>query len=132
MRYLLDTNICIYALKQDAAVLDHLLSKARSAIAVSIITEAELRVGAARSEAPTRTLRLIESFLRPIAILDFVSGDAVAYASVRAKLERAGRPIGPFDTLIAAQAVARKLVLVSNNQREFERVAGLRVENWTT
>jgi tRNA(fMet)-specific endonuclease VapC len=56
----------------------------------------------------------------------------VAYAGLRAKLERAGQRIGPLDTLIAAQAVARKLVLVSNNQREFGRVHGLRVENWTT
>jgi len=77
-------------------------------------------------------LRLVESFLRPLGILDFVSQDAAAYAEVRARLERAGTPIGPLDTLIAAQAVARKLVLVSNNEREFSRVAGLRIENWTT
>jgi tRNA(fMet)-specific endonuclease VapC len=112
-------------------VLSHLASQSRSDVAISVITEAELRTGVAKSDAPTKTLRLVENFLRPIDILEFTSDDAVASAGVRAKLERAGTPIGPLDTLIAAQAVARKLVLVSNNEREFGRVAGLHVENWT-
>lgn len=73
---------------------------------------------------------MVESFLRPLTIVEFVSADAIAYAGIRAKLERSGTPIGPLDTLIAAQAVGRKLVLVSNNEREFRRVAGLRVDNW--
>jgi tRNA(fMet)-specific endonuclease VapC len=132
MKFLLDTDICIYALKQHEVVLRRLLSRSRSDVAISVITEAELRTGAAKSDAPTKTLRLLENFLRPLEILEFTSGDAVAYAGVRAKLERSGTPIGPLDTLIAAQAVARKLVLVSNNKRELGRVAGLRVENWTT
>lgn len=131
MKFLLDTDICIYALKQHRVVLSHLLSQSRSEVAISVITEAELRTGAAKSEAPTKTLRLIENFLRPIDIMEFTSDDAVAYAGVRAKLERSGTPIGPLDTLIAAQAVTRKLVLVSNNEREFGRVAGLHIENWS-
>lgn len=131
MRFLLDTSICIYALKQNPVVLKHLLSHSRSDIVVSAITEAELRTGAAKSTAAAKTLRLVENFLRPLNIIEFGSGDAVAYAGVRAKLERAGTPIGPLDTLIAAQAVARNLILVSDNEREFGRVAGLRVENWT-
>jgi tRNA(fMet)-specific endonuclease VapC len=131
MKFLLDTDICIYALKQHRVVLSHLLSQSRSDVAISVITEAELRTGAAKSESPTKTLRLVENFLRPLDIVEFASDDAIAYAGVRAKLERSGTPIGPLDTLIAAQAVARKLVLVSNNGREFGRVAGLRVENWT-
>ena len=77
-----------------------------------------------------KTLRLIENFLRPLAIRDFTSDDAVVYARVRAKLERAGTPIGPPDTLIASQAVARKLTLVSNNEREFGRVGEPRIEDW--
>jgi tRNA(fMet)-specific endonuclease VapC len=132
MKFLLDTNICIYALKQHQNVLRHLLSQSRADVAVSVISEAELRTGAAKSAAAAKTLRLVENFLRPLSIVDFVSSDAAAYAGVRAKLERAGTPIGPLDTLIAAQAVARTLVLVSNNEREFRRVGGLRVENWTT
>ena len=67
---------------------------------------------------------------RPLGILDFTSGDAAVYAEVRASLERAGTRIGPLDTLIAAHAVARKLVLVSNNEREFNRVTGLQFQNW--
>ncbi len=131
MKYLLDTDTCIYALKQDAAVLERMLSRSRADVAVSVITEAELRTGAAKSSSPVKTMRLVENFLRPLTIVEFTSSDAGSYASVRAKLERAGKHIGPFDTLIAAQAVGRKLILVSNNQREFGRVSGLRLENWT-
>ena len=131
MKFLLDTDSCIYALKQNPAVLKNLLAQSREDIALSVITEAELRTGAAKSASAAKTLRLLENFLRPLSILEFNSDDAVAYAQVRAKLERAGAPIGPLDTLIAAQALARRLVLVSNNEREFGRVAGLHIQNWT-
>jgi tRNA(fMet)-specific endonuclease VapC len=130
MKFLLDTDTCIYALKQNPTVLKHLLAQSREDIAISVITEAELRTGAAKSTSGAKTLRLVENFLRPLGILEFTSNDATSYAQVRAKLERAGTPIGPLDTLIAAQAVARKLVLISNNESEFSRVAGLRLENW--
>ena len=130
MPFLLDTDTCIYALKQHPRVLEQLLSKNRDEIVVSVITEAELRTGAAKSASPIRTLRLVENFLRPLAIADFTSEDAAVYAHIRARLERAGTPIGPLDTLIASQAVARKLTLVSNNEREFRRVSGLSVQNW--
>jgi tRNA(fMet)-specific endonuclease VapC len=130
VKFLLDTDTCIYALKQNQSVLDQLLSKSRENIAVSVISEGELRTGAAKSSSPIKTLRLIENFLRPLTLVDFTSDDAIAYAQVRAKLERAGTPIGPLDTLIASQAIARKLILVSNNEREFRRVAGLHIENW--
>jgi tRNA(fMet)-specific endonuclease VapC len=130
MAFLLDTDTCIYALKQNKNVLQQLLSTPREDVFMSVITEAELRTGAAKSSSPTKTLHLIENFLRPLTLVDFTSEDAIAYAGVRAKLERAGTPIGPLDTLIASQAIARKLTLVSNNEREFRRVAGLAVENW--
>ncbi len=130
MKFLLDTDTCIHALKHHAAVLNNLLAQSRADIALSVITEAELRTGAAKSASPVKTLRLVENFLRPLSILEFTSDDGAAYAQVRAKLERAGKPIGPLDTLIAAQAVSRRLVLVSNNQREFSRVAGLHIQNW--
>jgi tRNA(fMet)-specific endonuclease VapC len=129
--FLLDTDTCIYALKQNESVLRRLLSTPREEIFVSVITEAELRTGAAKSSAPAKTLRSIENFLRPLNLIDFTSDDAIGYAGVRAKLERAGTPIGPLDTLIAAQSLARRLTLVSNNEREFRRVAGLTVENWS-
>src|SRR5205085_10246971 len=130
MQFLLDTDTCIYALKQNETILKRLLSMAREDVTVSVITEAELRTGAANCSAPVKTRRLIENFLEPLTIIEFTSEDAIAYAPIRARLERAGTPIGPLDTLIAAQALARGLTVVSNNEREFRRVAGLAVENW--
>ena len=132
MRFLLDTDTCIYALRHDEIVLRRMLAQRRADVMVSVITEAELRTGAAKSSAPGKTARLVENFLKPLTVLEYTSEDAAAYARIRAKLERAGKPIGPLDTLIAAQAVGRKLTLVSNNQREFGRVPGLRVENWAS
>jgi tRNA(fMet)-specific endonuclease VapC len=132
MTFLLDTDICIYVLKQNARVIDKLLSKSSDEIVVSVITEAELLTGAAKSSSPIKALRRVENFLRPLAIAEYTSADAVVYSHVRAALERAGTPIGPLDTLIASQAVSRRLTLVSNNEREFRRVAGLKVENWTS
>lgn len=134
MKFLLDTDTCIYAIKQNSAVLQRLLAESPQDVAVSVITEAELRAGAAKSASAARSLDRVENFLRPLAILEFTSTDAASYAQIRARLERAGTPIGPpigaIDTLIAAQAVARKLVVISNNQREFARVRGLQVQNW--
>jgi tRNA(fMet)-specific endonuclease VapC len=130
MTFILDTDTCIYALKQDENVIQQLLSTPREDVLVSVITEAELRTGAAKSTSPVKTLHLVENFLRPLTVLDFTSNDAIAYAGVRAKLERAGTPIGPLDTLIASQAVRRKLTLVTNNEREFRRVTGLAIANW--
>ena len=131
MRFLLDTDTCIYALKQHEGVLHHLLAMPREDIAISVITEAELRTGAAKSASPVKTRHLLENFLRPITIVDYTSEDAVAYSGIRAKLERSGTPIGPLDMLIASQALARNLTLVANNEREFRRVAGLAVLNWS-
>jgi tRNA(fMet)-specific endonuclease VapC len=131
MKFLLDTDICIYALKQNDSVLHRLFATAREDVAVSVITEGELRAGAAKSSAPIKTLHLVENFLRPLTLVDFTSDDAIVCAALRAKLERAGTPIGSLDTLIPSQAVARKLTLVSNNEREFRRVAGLTIENWS-
>ena len=130
MQFLLDSDTCIYALKQNETIIERLLSTPREDVMVSVITEAELRTGAAKSSSPVKTLRLIENFLGPLTMIEFTSADAIAYATIRARLERAGTPIGPLDTLIAAQALARGLTVVSNNEREFRRVAGLGVENW--
>ncbi|HEX6100168.1 MAG TPA: type II toxin-antitoxin system VapC family toxin [Thermoanaerobaculia bacterium] len=130
MKFLLDTDICIYAMKGHTGVLSHLLARDGEEIAVSVITEAELRTGAAKSSAPIQTVKRVQNFLRPLNVVEFTSEDAAIYAQVRGKLERAGTPIGPLDTLIAAQAVARKLTLITNNVREFRRISGLKVENW--
>ena len=130
--YLLDTNICIYALKGHARILHTLLSKSPASIWVSVITEAELRVGAAKSSAPRKSLRALGNFLKPLHIIEFTSQDAVAYAEVRSKLEKAGTPIGPLDTLTGAHAVSRGVTLVTNNEREFSRISGLSLENWVS
>lgn len=129
-RYLLDTDTCIYALKQKHGVLDRMLAKPRDSIHLSVITESELRFGVAKSKSATRALQLLENFLRPLQVLDYGSSDAIAYARIREALESKGKPIGPLDTLIAAQAVARDLTLVTNNEREFKRITGLHVESW--
>jgi tRNA(fMet)-specific endonuclease VapC len=131
MRGLLDTDTCIYALNGNGDVLERLRAHGRRDLFVSAITEAELRVGAAKSSKPVKMLRVLQRFLSAFEIVEFNSEDAAAYADVRAKLERAGTPIGALDTLIAAQAIARGLTLVSNNEREFGRVAGLRLVNWS-
>ena len=128
--YLLDTDTCIFALKQVPEVLGTMLSQPRASIFVSVISESELRFGAAKSAAPAKNARRLDAFLAPLQILEYGSVDAAAYAHLRAKLERDGRPIGPLDTLIASHAIARQLTLVTNNVREFARVPGLRVENW--
>lgn len=130
MRFLLDTDTCIYAMKEERAILHRLISHPPSSVGVSVITEAELRTGASKSSIPARTSLRLERFLAPLALVDFNSADAAAYAEVRARLERTGKPIGPLDTLIAAQAISRKLTLVSNNVSEFRRVPGLSLENW--
>jgi tRNA(fMet)-specific endonuclease VapC len=130
--YLLDTNTFIYVLKQVPAVLSRFLSHPPSDYAVSVVVEAELRAGAAKSQTPAATLRRVEAALAPLTDLPFDSSDAKVYARIRSALERAGTPIGAMDLLIAAHATSRNLVLVTNNEREFRRVRGLTVENWVS
>jgi tRNA(fMet)-specific endonuclease VapC len=129
--YLLDTDICIYALQGDELVLGQLLSKSPSEVCVSVVTECELRTGAEKSRDRAKNTRAINHFLRPLQVVELSSDDAPAYARIRAQLERAGTKIGAMDLLIAAQAVSRRMTLVTNNEREFTRILDLEVENWT-
>jgi tRNA(fMet)-specific endonuclease VapC len=132
MNYLLDTNICIYIIKKKPlVVLDRVESKQPGQIAISTITLAELEYGIARSSYPDRNRIAFLEFLLPFNILDFNQAASVEYGRIRSSLETRGRPIGPMDLLLAAQASAHGLVLVTNNEREFKRVKGLRIENWT-
>lgn len=129
-RFLLDTNICIYTIKQTPpTVIERLRQHAADALAISSITAAELHFGVAKSGSARNRLALSQ-FLSSLQILPFDHLAAGTYGDVRAHLERAGTPIGPLDTQIAAHALALGLTLVTNNTREFERVPGLRVENW--
>jgi tRNA(fMet)-specific endonuclease VapC len=129
--YLLDTNICIYALKnRPPEVLERLQAVGREAVARSVITVLELRQGAEKSQQAAANHSRLDFFLSPIKILPFDEDAAVVGARIRVHLERRGTPIGDLDSLIAAHALARDLILVTNNLREFERVPGLQTENW--
>lgn len=131
MSYLLDTNICIYVIKKKPpAVLKRVRSKQPGEIAISTITLAELEYGIARSRYADRNRVALLEFLLPFVILDFDQRASAVYGEIRSFLESRGRPIGPMDLLLAAQAKAHDLVLVTNNEKEFRRIAGLQVENW--
>jgi tRNA(fMet)-specific endonuclease VapC len=129
--YLLDTNICIYALKdRPPEVLARLQALGPAAVALSVITVLELRQGAEGSQWPEAAHARLDSLLSPMQILPFEQEDALVGSRLRADLSRRGCPIGDFDSLIAAQAITHDLTLVTNNLREFERIQGLRTENW--
>ena len=102
-----------------------------AAVALSVITVLELRQGAEKSQQRAANHERLDFFLAPMKILTFDEEAALVGARLRANLERQGTPIGDYDSLIAAQALARDLILVTNNVREFERVPGLQIENWT-
>jgi len=131
MTYLLDTNICIYIIKKKpAAVLKQVQSKQPGEIAISTISVAELEYGVARSHYPDRNRVALLEFLFPFTLLDFDQLASVEYGRIRSLLEFKGRPIGPMDLLLAAQAKSHNLILVTNNEKEFKRIDGLRIENW--
>jgi tRNA(fMet)-specific endonuclease VapC len=132
MNYLLDTDICICIIinKKPPAVLKRVQSKQPGQIAISTITLAELEYGIVRSRYPDRNRIALLEFLFPFVILDFDQMASVEYGRIRSLVESKGRPIGPMDLLLAAQAKAHHLVLVTNNEKEFARINGLRIENW--
>lgn len=129
-RYMLDTNICIYALNQRPVhVLKRIIAAGEGAVCISSITAAELAFGALKSTRPGTRANL-EVFLSTLPELQWGGAAAWRYAEARLALEQAGRRIGERDLLIAAQAWAQNLTLVTNNIREFERIEGLKLENW--
>jgi tRNA(fMet)-specific endonuclease VapC len=131
MKLLLDTNICIYVIKKKpATVLDQFRNFTPADVGVSSITVLELMYGVYKSQRPIKNLEALNLFLTPLNIVDFDKNDATMCGKVRADLEAKGQIIGPFDLQIAAQALGRKLTLVSNNLREFNRVPHLKTVNW--
>lgn len=128
MRFLLDTNAVIAVMAGKVAVLDRLRQQALRDVVVSSIVIHELRYGASKSARQAENHARIDT-LR-FEIVSFDAEDARKAGEVRAALKRAGTPIGGYDLLIAGQALARDLILVTHNVREFERVAGLRFEDW--
>lgn len=131
MRVLLDTNICIYMIKnKPPEVRAHFERFVPGDIAISTITVAELQYGVAKSAAKEKNALALETFLLPLEIVPFDRDSALAYGKIRAGLERQGTPIGSMDMLIAAQAIAQGFTLVTHNLKEFNRVPGLTCESW--
>jgi len=130
IRYLLDTNICIYVINVRApTVLARFLAHEIDGLGISAITASELYWGLCKSGS-VRNRTTLDKFLSPLTVLDYDLNAAQHYGELRAYLEKQGTPIGPLDQQIAAHALALGITLVTNNVREFERVPGLRVENW--
>jgi tRNA(fMet)-specific endonuclease VapC len=128
---MLDTNICIYLIKRKPIqVADKLKSYEAGEVAVSSITVAELQYGVCKSSRPDQNQLALAEFLLPLEVIDFDESAASHYGDIRTGLERSGSIIGSMDMLIAAHARSLSLILVTNNIREFQRVPGLRVENW--
>lgn len=128
--YLLDTNICIYFMKNAYPVLtEKILSCNPSELYVSSVTIFELEYGAAKSNWGDRTRRKLAMFLAPFTILPFTADDAVEAGNIRAFLEAKGTIIGPYDIQLAAQAISNKLVLLTHNTSEFSRVPKLKLED---
>ena len=130
LRYLLDTNICIYVIKRRPESLLVRFNENASHLAISAVTLAELLHGAEKSSQPQRTLSVVEDFCSRLDVLNYGTKAAQHYGQIRSALERSGTPIGVNDLHIAAHARSEGLTLVSNNLREFERVDGLLYENW--
>ncbi len=131
IRYLLDTNIVSYHIRRSSpALLRRLHATSSAHVALSVVTEMELRYGLARNPA-LRIAPLVESFLSGIAILPLESSVAKKYASVRHTLVSKGAAVGPLDLMIAAHALAMGIVLITNNTREFNRIPDLRCEDWS-
>ena len=132
MKYMLDTNICIFAIRNSN---DNVLKKFREHLEdelyISSITLAELMYGVEKSRKPEQNRNALLQFLTLIDIKEFSEKAAIEYGKIRAFLENQGTPIGPLDTLIAAHAVSENMILVTHNMKEFLRVPDLTVENWT-
>ena len=130
MKYLLDTNMCIYAQKRVQSVLDNLQMHWQEGLAISAITLAELEHGVEASANPERNTIALMKFLSIVEIISFDSSAAVEYGKICASLRKCGTPIGTMDMLIVAHGKAEGLVVVTHNTREFQRVDGLMLEDW--
>lgn len=132
MKWMLDTNTCIVIIRRHPeATLRRLRGKQIGQVGISSITLAELEFGAAKSQRAEQAQAALAEFLLPLVIAPFDEAAAAAYGALRAALESVGKPIGPLDTLIAAHSLAVGSVLVTSNAREFRRVPGLVIEDWT-
>jgi len=130
LKYMLDTNIVIYTMKNKPASVRSAFKKHDGRMCISSITYMELVYGAERSANPERNLTSLEGFVARIDVLPLDDSAAVHAGQIRAELANLGTPICPYDQLIAGHTRSQGLVLVTNNENEFSRVSGLRLENW--
>ncbi len=131
VKYLLDTNICIYITKnRPPEVLEKFKTLKRGEVAMSTITYGELRYGAQKSSQSKKINQILERLIKLIPVLPLNNSVATFYGQVRSACEKQGKPIGNNDLWIASHALDLKLTLVTNNEKEFKRVKGLTVENW--
>ena len=132
MRFLLDTNICIYIIKKSPLAVFAKFQKLRvGQICISAITLSEMQYGISNSSKPQKNQTALDSFLAPINVLDYPANASETYGNIRTDLKTKGQLIGANDLLIAAHAKSQNLILVTNNVKEFNRVDGLHLENWT-
>lgn len=133
MRYFLDTNICIYALKNTYPQIKRMIRNLSPVnIAIPSIVKAELFYGALKSQRKDKVISILKKFLSPFEIIPFGDGEIMTYARIRANLEEKGNIIGPNDLIIAAITLSHGATLVTHNIKEFERVDDLLLEDWTT
>jgi len=131
MRYCLDTDTCIHAMKGTFSNIGRMFKQSEpSDFGIPAIVRAELLLGVLKSKDPDSTRSIVETFLHPLEVIPFDQADAKHYADIRHDLEAKGTPIGPNDLLIAATARARHLILITHNTSEFGRVTGLLIEDW--
>ena len=128
---MLDTNICIFVMTGRGTSLTARFETEATHLCMSSVTLAELSYGVEKSAARARNQEALAAFTARLEVIDFDSGAAVAYGVLRAGLERAGTVIGPYDMMIAAHALSRRVAVVTNNRREFDRVEGLVVADWS-
>ena len=130
LRYMLDTNICIYVILNRPAGLRERFNELSEQLCISTITLAELHFGVEKSARVTQNHTIVEEFVARLEIQPFSVDAAAHYGQIRAALEQAGRPVGLHDMLIGAHARSEGLTLVTDNRREFDRIPGLAIENW--
>ena len=132
MKFMLDTNVCIDLIRdRNERILRRLKRRLPDDLCVSAVTLSELEYGVAKSSNPGKNRLALAEFMTPLMVAPYDDRVAVEYGRIRAELERDGLPIGPLDTMIAAHAVTLGLTIVTSNEREFRRVSGLQVQNWS-
>ena len=130
LKYMLDTNIVIYTIKNRPSLVRESFKRHQGQMCVSTVTVGELIFGAERSAQPERNLADIEGLTARLEVSLFDAPAATHFGQLRAELYQSGKPIGPYDMMIAGHARSLGLILVTNNAKEFDRVPGLRIENW--